>query len=120
MATHHIPPRNHKKITSDIDSLLFTINVHAALVYLGFSHAQQLACEAKPWASADFLHLNLGTPGLDERDSPIEFGLEHLLNAAQDGKATVRGFISGCLEEAVERGIIDNLQLIQFQQRWLA
>lgn len=105
---------------SDIDGLLFLIDVEAALNYLGLRMVERLACEVKREDPADFLHLNLGTPGLDETDALVDFGLENLLRAAQEGIPVVPGFISGCLEEAVAHGLIDNRQLIEFQQRWLA
>jgi hypothetical protein len=88
-------------------------------------HCQQKDDEAyfldsAPGDCVEVLHLNLGTPGIEEPINPIEENLHVLESAIRQGKKSVPVLFSGDLKRAVEQGYISDRILTRLTQRLLA
>jgi hypothetical protein len=108
----------------DANWYTFNIPVAAILEYLEhqtgipYTAALQNGPEANKWHMAlreglqNHLHLNLGIPGIEDPEQPIEENESSLLAALLLGKPVLPVILSGEWELAVEAGLITREQLL--------
>lgn len=68
----------------------------------------------------EFLHINLGSEGIEEPTSPIEENLHVLQHAIQENSQWVPVFFSGQLERAEQAGLISGETLIRLRLHLMA
>jgi hypothetical protein len=68
-------------------------------------------------ATPGYLHINVGTPGIEDDPDLIEDGQEALFAALRERRPTVPAIISGELERALGWKLIDAAQLRAFRRR---
>lgn len=66
------------------------------------------------------LHINLGTPGIDEPDCPVEENLHVLESAMKEGWKCVPVLFSGQLERAMDTGLISGETLLRLRLNLMA
>lgn len=111
-------PQRHPDCDS-LSGLLFSIRIEPLLAILSRCHALDELHEDRAVPAGDFLHIHLPGTARGKGCEVIEFGREHLFTAIRQKKEYVCGFISGCLDEAVECGLIDIAQLTAFNRNWI-
>lgn len=107
-----------------IEALIVTVPVSHLLTYLqdfGYKpdspQPTHSSIETKPEKSPlEHLHINLGSPGIEDPDDPIEEHEHVLLEALQNNDETVRVLFSGQVERAHAANLITTDDLIRIRQ----
>lgn len=110
-----------------IEALLITVPVSHLLTYLqrfgykpdwGQTRPSSIEKDTeKP--SLEYLHINLGSPEIEDTNEPIEENEHVLLEALQNNNKTVRVLFSGQVELAHAANLITTDDLIRIRQELL-
>lgn len=123
-----ILPETASSFNLNLDAFIVPVSLPALLHYLrqprhGISiqsHVRKVHASSPAPETGEALHINLGSPGIEEPDNPIEENLHVLESAIQDRKDHVRVLFSGRLERAVEAGLISEQTLLRLRLHLMA